>query len=351
MDQLVWEYSQLRQSGYNGEGFYYAEGQKLGRGRGFYNLGLVELRKQAITRHPPVTPAQPQSNPIPPPSQLPRLGGQLVQKGDRNRIAEAAEKRHREAKRCGLGHGGESEMNAIIKRGIISGIHEKPEPLSEAEMAAVMVQIQMLEEAESETQINNGGPIPPYLLIFDDKAEEAPGLPHNLLKGQQQNVSTESRASSLNDTRPLLGLSPDPTRRRTSQAMISGIHEKPEPLNEAEMAAVMVQIQMLEEAESETQINNRGPIPPYLLIFDDEAEEAPCPPHNPLTGQQQQQQNVSTEPRASSLNDTRPSPGLSSDPTRRRTSQADNSSQWAYRACTLFNPDTAMKCELCEASR
>ena len=266
MDQLVWEFSELQQSGYNGEGFYYADGQKLGRGLEFYNPELTELRKQAISRgegfhRSPVKPVQLQSIAAPPSSQppkprAPRLGGKPVRKDDRNRIAEAAEKRHREAERCGLGHGGEDEMNAIIKRGMISGIHEKPEPLSEDEMAAVMIQIQMLEEAENEVRIKNGGWMPPYILIPDDEAEEVLASPYNTLKGKQKqnhDVSTGSRTSnpSLNDTKPSLERPSGPTRGRISH----------------------------------------------------------------------------------------------------RQSRLDSCSQWACRACTLVNPGTAMKCELCETSR
>lgn len=244
LDQLVWEFSELQRSGYNGEGFYYADGQKLGGGQGFYNPGLTELRKQAILRgegfhRPPVKPVQSQPTAVLPPSHLPkppRLGGKPVQKGDRNRIAEAAEKRRREAGYCGLGHGGEGEMNAIIKRGMINGIHEKPEPLGGDEMAAVMIQIQMLEEAENEARIENGG-----------QMSSAPAPPYN--GKQKQNVSAGSRASnsSLYDTRRSL----DPTRGRASHGQAG----------------------------------------------------------------------------------------------------AGNGPQWTCRACTLVNPDTVMRCELCETRR
>jgi len=258
LDQLVWEFSELRRSGYNGEGFYYADGQKLGGGQGLYNPELTELRKQAISRGegfhcPPAKPVQTQSTAVLPPSHLPkppRLRGRPVQKGDRNRIAEAAEKRRREAERCGLGHG-EGEMNAIIKRGMVNGIHEKPEPLSEDEMAAVMIQIQMLEEAGNEARIENGGQIPPYMLISGNEADEIPAPPYNDKQGQ--NVSTGSRTpnSSLTDTRP--------SPRRSSDTTSGGA--------------------------------NHG------------------------------------------------------------QARAGNGSQWACWACTLVNPDTVLRCELCETRR
>lgn len=103
-----------------------------------------------------------------------------MQKIDRERIAEAAEKRRREADKCGLICGGDREMDAIIERGISNGIREQPEPLSEDEMAAIMIQIQLLEEAEEEAW---GQRKEQLIIISDDEEEQLPLslYPPNLL--------------------------------------------------------------------------------------------------------------------------------------------------------------------------
>ena len=104
-----------------------------------------------------------------------------MQKIDRERIAEAAEKRRREAEKCGLVRGDNREMDAIIERGIANGIREQPEPLSEDEMAAIMIQIQLLEEAEEEARNQSKEQTIDYIVISDDDEEHSSPYPPYLL--------------------------------------------------------------------------------------------------------------------------------------------------------------------------
>lgn len=105
---------------------------------------------------------------------VPQFAGKQVQKTDRERIAEAAEKRRREAEKCGLMRGDNREMDAIIERGIANGIREQPEPLSQDEMAAIMIQIQLLEEAEEEARNQSEKQTIDYIVISDDEEEHPP---------------------------------------------------------------------------------------------------------------------------------------------------------------------------------
>ncbi|KAF8469532.1 WLM domain-containing protein [Kalaharituber pfeilii] len=225
LNKLQWEYEQLHasgtgnrfehksktSSGYNAEGLY-SYGQILGTGITSHPE-LRELRIQALTGEnrlyrlpskpssvtPVTTPGMPFSAiPIAPKTpKIPQKAGTPVQKGDRERIAQAAEKRRQEARRCGLGHGGDKEMHEIIRRGIDNGIREKPEPLTEDEMAAIMIQIKLLEEAERVERKNNGGRAPTYIVISDAEENPPPGrVDSKPIPGRGASASSPPSSSS-----------------------------------------------------------------------------------------------------------------------------------------------------------
>ncbi|KAI5786410.1 WLM domain-containing protein [Peziza echinospora] len=178
LEVLEREYSILRASGYHGEGFYYGDGKRLGTGPS-YNPHLTSIRRMAITgenrlqpllpRRPPTAgPSNTQKNPIK------RLAGTKVSRSDRERIADAAEKRRQQTSSCGCGKSGERQMQDTLRRGAENGIQEKDDPISKDEMAAIMLQIQLLEEADVERLNSEGSSPQNALVISDDETDNRP---------------------------------------------------------------------------------------------------------------------------------------------------------------------------------
>ena len=343
MDQLKWEYHYLRKSGYNGEGFYYENGQSLGRGQSYYPE-LTKIRRQALTGenrlHSPqrqtAQPSKPAAVPAKAPkapnktAKAPGLGGKPVSKNDRVRIAEAAERRRREAQRCGVQHHGDRQMEDMIQKGIQSGIHEKADPLTEDEMAAIMIQIKFLEEAEREARRENGGETPVYIAISDDE------------DGEDEKADPDEMAAIMVQIQALEEAEREARRENGGKTPvhIAISDDEDEKADPDEMAAIMIQIQFLEEAEREAPRGNGGETPVYIAISDN--EKYPVPVHgrsNP----------------APSFPSSTQTPGPSSGGG--RTNHANSrlpggaSAEWSCSGCTLLNPVSVTRCELCETVR
>jgi hypothetical protein len=140
------EYSALRKSGYDGEGFY-SEGHRLGSSGRSKNPRITDTRKRALAaaERRKVHSCVPQK----------LGGGDLPGVGIREKIAAATERRIRDAQTCGAGSKAgdrgrmEREAEEAIRTGAVTAVVDD-ENDEETEQAIMKAAIELIEEAERE---------------------------------------------------------------------------------------------------------------------------------------------------------------------------------------------------------